>query len=82
VESGVGGRLEVPGRTAESLQSHHTPLQIRDARLMAMSDAIRSASVEAFPPARQDVHTRSSVVADPGRVNNLAPCLFAAYSML
>ena len=82
VDYGVVGRLEVPGRTAEGLQSHHTLPQIREALRMAISDAIRSASLEAFPPARQYVHTRSSVVAGPCRVNMLAPCLFAAYSML
>jgi hypothetical protein len=82
MDSGVVGRLEVPGRTAESLQSHHTPLQIRDAMPMATSDAIRSVSLEAFRPARQYVHTRSSVVAGPCRVNMLARCPFAAYSML
>jgi len=36
----------------------------------------------AFPPARRDVHARSSVVAGPGRVNMPSACPFAAYSML
>jgi hypothetical protein len=73
---------EVPGRTVEDLQRHHTSWQITSAMLVASSDAIRPGRLGAFPPAREDLHTRSSVVAGPCSANMLAHCLFAAYSML
>jgi hypothetical protein len=49
---------------------------------IASTDAIRPSRLGGFPPAREDVHAGSSVVARPCRANMLAPSLFAAYSML
>jgi hypothetical protein len=57
-EGGAVGRLD-------GLQSHHMALQIRGLAAMTVTDAIRPWAVGAFPPARPDVHTRTSVVARP-----------------
>jgi hypothetical protein len=77
------GRLEwsLAGRW-ESLQRHHTAWRIRPHIAIAISDAIRPGRLSASPPAREDLHTRSSLVGCPCQANMLAQCLFAAYSML
>jgi hypothetical protein len=70
----LGAYNSVPGRTAEGLQSHHIALQISITKGIAIADAIRPGSLVAFPPARQVLHARSSVVAGPCSANMLAAC--------
>ena len=70
----LGAYNSVPGRTAEGLQSHHIALQISITKGIAIADAIRPGSLVAFPPAREVLHARSSVVAGPCSANMLAAC--------
>lgn len=70
-----------PARS-RSLQGHHTLRPITFTLAIASSDAIRPGRLGGFPPARQDVHAGSSVVAGPWQANILGPSLFAAYSLL
>jgi hypothetical protein len=81
--TGRVGRLEWSlARRPKNLQRHHTAGKSSQPWTGSPRTLFAPAVLGHVPPAREDVHTARSVVAGPCRANMLAPCLFAAYSML
>jgi hypothetical protein len=76
------GAYSGPWPVPKMLQRHHTAGKSYPPSTSPPGTLFDPAVLGLFPPAREDVHTARSVVDGPCRANMLAPCLFAAYSML